>query len=424
MSESQQAWSAERRRAAYALNSKFRTIATTGTNGKTTTTSMVGAIIDASGRPATVLTTVGARIGELDRPKPATLAPQSAAHFLSVIEEALERDATLLALEVTSLALARRAAELWPPDVAVFTNLTRDHLDVHPSPEAYLAAKAQLFIHLKAGGTAVLNRDDPSSALIAEVLPHGVGCVDYSLVDAAATCAAARIECRPGLTFVDLVPGPVADALGGRLTLHSTGRVHVANALAAALATLAVGIPPEAVVRGLAAFRPVAGRFQLVEGGPPHVVVDYAHTPDGLENTLATGRELLAAMSAERRGRLICVFGCGGGRDRGKRPLMGAIADRLADVIMLTSDNPRHEDPASIADETKAGAVEPRAEWHVELDRAKAIATAIAIGKAGAEAGREDIVIIAGKGHETDQIIGHERRPFSDVAEALRHLNA
>ena len=374
----------------------LRTIATTGTNGKTTTTSMVAAIVEAAGELPARLTTVGAWVGDALIP-----APTPSEEFLGTVERAVVAGVRTLALEVTSKALAEGLARGWPPDVAVFTNLTRDHLDVHRSAEAYLAAKAQLFMALVAGQTAVLNADDPSSALLREVIAPGVVIATFSVRDRTASLAAEAIELTPGATHVRLAPSPLADALGGALALAVSGAVHVQNALAAALATHAAGYAPAAIRAGLERFATVPGRFEVV-GTRPLVVVDYAHTPDGLIGTLATARELC-------RGQLTCVFGCGGDRDRGKRPLMAAAVDARADLAVLTTDNPRHEAPAAIARDVLAGAAAPRARWIVELDRARAIE--LAIGGAGPE----DVVVIAGKGHERVQEIAGQTLPFADV---------
>jgi UDP-N-acetylmuramoyl-L-alanyl-D-glutamate--2,6-diaminopimelate ligase len=379
-------------------HARLRTVATTGTNGKTTTTSMVAAIVAAAGEPSARVTTVGAWVaGELI---PA-LTPM--AEFLGAVERAVDAGVRTLALEVTSKALASGIARQWPPHVAVFTNLTRDHLDVHGSPEAYLAAKAQLFMALPPGGVAVLNADDPSSALLGEVMPPGVRVERFS-VRGGDTCelAAASVEVRPSATRVVLARSPLAGALGGVLELAVTGGVHAQNALGAALAARAAGYSAEAIRAGLAGFRGVPGRFEAV-GERPLVVVDYAHTPDGLVGTLATARELC------RGGRVICVFGCGGDRDRGKRPQMAAVVDERADVAVLTTDNPRHEAPAAIVAEVRAGAAAPCARWIEELDRARAIELAIALARP------DDIVVIAGKGHEQVQEVGDERLPFSDA---------
>jgi UDP-N-acetylmuramoyl-L-alanyl-D-glutamate--2,6-diaminopimelate ligase len=375
----------------------LRTVATTGTNGKTTTTSMVAAIVDAAGEPSARLTTVGAWVrGELI-PSP---TPQE--EFLMVVERAVEIGVRTLALEVTSKALAAGLAQRWPAHVAVFTNLTRDHLDMHGTAEAYLASKAQLFLMLPAGGTAVLNADDESSQLIREVIPDGVNVEQFSVRDAGVALAARAIELAADGTRVVLADGAFARELGGELQLSIAGGVHAQNALGAALAARAAGYGADAIKQGLRAFRGVPGRFEVV-GHRPLVVVDYAHTPDGLVGTLTTARELC------RGGRVVCVFGCGGDRDRGKRPQMGAIVDERADIAVLTTDNPRREDPAVIAAGVRAGAPSPRATWIVELDRARAIELAIT------EARPDDLVVIAGKGHECVQEVNGVEHPFSDV---------
>jgi UDP-N-acetylmuramyl-tripeptide synthetase len=343
--------------------------------------------------------------------------------FRDTIGKAAAAGVRTLALEVTSLALAEGFAERWPADVAVFTNLTRDHLDLHGSPEANLAAKAQRFRRLVPGGAAVLNRDDPASLLLKEVLAPTTRVLEYSLAGQA-DLAAQHIALGIGETVVTLAPGPLADRLGGRLQLATTGRVNVANALGGALAAFAAGYDAPAILRGLAGFTGARGRFERVRfdgeaGGPvPRVFVDYAHTSDGLENTLRSARALLMTASEATRGRLLCVFGCGGGGDPGKRPLMGQTADALADVVVLTADNPRNETPEGIAAAILAGVPAPRATWIVEHDRATAIARALAFARDSLRSGREDLVVIAGKGHETVQVVGTERRPFDDVAVA------
>ena len=388
-----------------AAHRALRTAAVTGTNGKTTTTSMIASIVGAAGETDARLTTVGAWVGDERVP-----APDPTMEFLATVETSVARGVRTLALEVTSKALLAGLARRWPAHVAVFTNLTRDHLDLHGSPEAYLAAKAQLFMHLQPGGVAVLNADDRASELIREVMPAGTTARTYSVRDPNATLAARRIAVDANGTRIALADSRLARSLEGELALRVVGAVHAQNALAAALAADALGYPAEAIVQGLAAFRAVPGRFEIV-GVEPAVVVDYAHTPDGLAGTLATARELA------RDARVICVFGCGGGRDRGKRPEMGAIADRLADVVVLTTDNPRYEEPAAIAADVQAGVPAPRARWIVELDRRAAIARALA------EAMPADVVIVAGKGHEATQEIRGEELPFSD-AEVVRSLQA
>jgi UDP-N-acetylmuramoyl-L-alanyl-D-glutamate--2,6-diaminopimelate ligase len=390
-----------------AAHRRLRTAAVTGTNGKTTTTSMIEAVVVAAGEPSARLTTIGAWLcGE------PVEAADPGAQFLALVEGAVAKRVRTLALEVTSKALGTGLAKRWPPSVAVFTNLTRDHLDMHGSPEAYLAAKAQLFMALRPGGCAVLNADDGSSALIREVIPPGVSVRGFSVCQPRVSLAASRVIAGPRGTTLELVASPLADALGGCLALAVVGAVHAQNALAAALACDALGYPGDVIKHGLEEFGGAPGRFQIV-GRDPLVAVDYAHTPDGLDGTLKTAREIVETAG---RGRVICVFGCGGMRDRGKRPQMGAIADRLSDVVVLTTDNPRNEEPAAIADAVRAGAPSPRAAWHVELDRAAAIAWAIA------QATADDLVVIAGKGHEEEQEVHGVKTPFSDAAVAREAL--
>lgn len=384
-----------------AAHARLCTVATTGTNGKTTTTSMIAQIVDAAGERAARVTTVGAWVD--GRPIRAASPHEE---FIGAVERAVEVGVRTFALEVTSKALASGVAKRWPPHVTVFTNLTRDHLDLHHSAEHYLASKAQLFM-AQQGGVAVLNADDRASALLREVIAPGIRIVTFSTRDAGADLAASGIEVRSGGTRITLHPSPLASTLGGSLELAVTGGVHAQNALAAALAADAVGYPASAIRCGLARFVGVPGRFELVAHDPT-VVVDYAHTPDGLAGTLATARALC------RTGRVICVFGCGGERDRGKRSQMGAVADASADVVIVTNDNPRRESPAVIAEEIRRGAPSARATWHLELDRARAIALAIANARV------EDIIVIAGKGHEEVQELGDRVVPFSDVRIARR----
>ncbi|MFO0568655.1 MAG: UDP-N-acetylmuramoyl-L-alanyl-D-glutamate--2,6-diaminopimelate ligase [Polyangiaceae bacterium] len=400
------------------LHGAFATVAVTGTNGKTTTTGMVEAIVAASGEPHARVTTLG---GWVDG-QPVGEGPTLDA-FARAIELGHAAGMRTLALETTSRALAEGFAHLWRPTVAVFTNLSRDHLDYHGDPEHYLAAKAQLFMLLPAEGAAVLNACDPASALLDEVTPPGVRRLAYAgaLPRVAEDCrklpielAVERIELSAEGTRAKLAPGPLGDALGGELVLGVFGEHNVENALAAALSTHALGYAPAAIARGLAAFRGVKGRFERVHERPS-VVVDYAHTPDALERTLRLARRLAGS------GRVLCVFGCGGGSDPGKRAEMGRIAAELADVVVVTSDNPRSEDPAEIAAAIQSGVGEEGSSslrrpkerelvWLTELDRKTAIERAIEI----AWTSPDDIVVVAGKGHETTQCVQDETFPFDD----------
>ncbi len=377
-----------------AAHARLKTVGVTGTNGKTTTTSMIAAIVAASGEPSARVTTLGAWV-EDER----VVEPDLVEEFLTTVERAVARGVATIAVEMTSKALAAGVAFQWRPAIGVVTNVTRDHLDHHGTPEAYLAAKAQLVIALAPGAAAVVNGDDPAVALLAELVPKGVALLRFSQRDDTCALVATRIEVTATGTRVTL-GGVLAEALGGSIELRVVGRVHAQNAMAAALAAHALGYATDAIRRGLAGFVGVPGRFEIV-ASEPLVVVDYAHTPDGLAGTLLTARALAR--------RVICVFGCGGNRDRGKRPEMGAIADGAADVVVVTSDNPRHEDPHVIAVEIRAGAPAPRARWIIELDRARAIELAIGMARPG------DIVVIAGKGHEQVQEVGGLMIPFSDA---------
>jgi len=380
----------ELRRRFDAAHAKLKTVAVTGTNGKTSTVSMVAAIVAAAGEPHARLTTVGAWVNDV------RIEGAKSAQFLGTVERAVAAGVRTLALETTSKSLAGGLAQRWPAHVAIFTNLTRDHLDMHGTPEAYLASKAQLFLHAREA--VVLNADDPSSALLAEVVPAHTRVLRYGSRDADLLYSAevsregTRIRAR-GILELDL-----------QMQVH--GRVHAANASAAALGAHAAGYEIGAIEAGLEAFEGAPGRFEIVRDAPL-AIVDYAHTPDALRGTLETARALTDAA-------VWLVFGCGGERDQGKRAPMGAVADAMADQVVLTNDNPRREDPEAIAAAVREGAI-GRAQWHTELDRRAAIARALG------HAGVEDVVVVAGKGHEATQQRGTEAYTFDDV-EIIRTL--
>jgi UDP-N-acetylmuramoyl-L-alanyl-D-glutamate--2,6-diaminopimelate ligase len=389
-----------------AIRGRLRAASVTGTNGKTTTSTMLAAIVTEAGEPAARVTTVGAWV---DGARIATDA--SAEAFVVTAERAAAAGVRTIVVETTSLALASGFADHVPPDVAVFTNLTHDHLDVHGSPEGYLAAKARLFLALGEGGVAVLNAADPASALLDEVIAPDVRRAAYAARPVDEACAglpialAARsVHVGAGGTRVELEPSPLAARLGGVIDLGVVGAVYAEDALAAAVAADALGYPAAAIRRALDAFAGVPGRFEIVARRPT-VVVDYAHTPDALERTLVAARALVGPGGALR-----CVFGCGGDRDPDKRPVMGRVAGALADVVVITTDNPRHEDPEAIADAIARGAEGSKATLRRISDRALAIA-----GTLG-EAGAADVVVIAGKGHEATQIVGDDELPFDDAA--------
>jgi UDP-N-acetylmuramoyl-L-alanyl-D-glutamate--2,6-diaminopimelate ligase len=376
----------------------------TGTNGKTTTSILVDGLLRAGGRPTGLIGTIEYRIGE-ERLHAGQTTPE-ALELQSLLARMVERGVAGVAMEVSSHALALHRADGIELDVAVFTNLTQDHLDFHGTLEAYRLAKARLFRLLASGAkarrAAVINVDDASGgAMVAGLdLPtftFGLG-------------PGAEIRPRHYRSGMDGIRMDV-DTPRGSLEIASplVGEHNVMNLLGAVGVGLALQMDRAVIARALSGVRAVPGRFERVEAGQSFlVVVDYAHTPDALENVLATARKLLTG-----GGRLLAVFGCGGDRDRGKRPIMGEIAARLADRVWVTSDNPRSERPEAIVAEIVAGIPAGARDRHAALpDRRAAIRAALRW------AGPGDVVVIAGKGHEPYQIIGSEVLPFDDRAEA------
>jgi UDP-N-acetylmuramoyl-L-alanyl-D-glutamate--2,6-diaminopimelate ligase len=375
-------------------------VGVTGTNGKTSTTGFVAGLLGLLARPVARVTTLGCFLDEerLD-------VPAHYEGFLQTLERCLHAGGRYAALELTSEALALGFAKAWPCRIGVFTNLSHDHSDAHGSVEHYLASKAQLFMALPPGGTAVLNARDEAALLLREVLGPNVDVVSYGVPSRGDAwtppdLVAEQIELTWQGTRATLAPSRRFPELPSQLELPVIGEIFVENALAALGAAAAASVPlPQAVAR-LAELPPPAGRFQLVRQRP-YVVIDYAHTPDALVRTLATARALC-------RGDVWLVFGAGGDRDRAKRPLLGAAA-RAADHIVLTSDNPRREDPIAIMNAVAAGVGE-----HVGLIREpdRALAIQLAIERALPD----DVVLVAGKGHELTQEIEGARVPFSDEA--------
>ena len=359
------------------------TVGVTGTNGKTTVTHLVAAILGAAGKPCAV-------IGTLDGARTTPEAPV----IERLLDEARRRGRVAAALEVSSHALTQSRVDGICFDAAVFTNLGHDHLDHHRTMEAYFAAKARLFEPARTK-LAVVNTDDRFGARLAKetaVPVVGFGAADATEIESVAGRTTFRWHAR-------------------KVQMRLTGAYHVANAVAAATTAVALGVDDDTVVEGLHDAAPVTGRFEVVgSSGAVTVVVDYAHTPDGLAVALDSARVLAGA------GRVLCVFGCGGDRDRAKRPEMGATAAAKADVTVVTSDNPRHEDPGAIIAEILAG-VDGAGTVLVEADRGAAISEAVNRAEPG------DVVVVAGKGHETEIEIGDERVGFDDrvvAAEALR----
>jgi UDP-N-acetylmuramoyl-L-alanyl-D-glutamate--2,6-diaminopimelate ligase len=379
----------------------------TGTNGKTTTSYLVEALLQAQGHRTGVIGTIQYILGDERRPAGQT-TPEALA-LQSMLARMRDHGVRGVAMEVSSHALALARVDELTFDVAMFTNLTQDHLDFHGTFEAYRAAKRHLF-ELLAGSpkprrTAVVNADDPSGPEMTRGLPLTV--LTFGLGERANVRALHHESTLDGIRLIARTPR-------GRLELTSPliGEHNVMNLLGAVTAGIALGVDDDAIVRTLGAVGTVPGRFEQVRAGQPFlVVVDYAHTPDALERVLATARKLTS-------GRLGVVFGCGGDRDRGKRPIMGEIAARLADRVWITSDNPRSESPAAIIDEIIAGVRRVgggKARWASDADRRAAIAAALAWAGAG------DTVVIAGKGHETSQILGADVLTFDDrdVARAI-----
>ncbi|HUI10888.1 MAG TPA: UDP-N-acetylmuramoyl-L-alanyl-D-glutamate--2,6-diaminopimelate ligase [Bacteroidota bacterium] len=372
----------------------------TGTNGKTTTSHLVRSVVEASGTRSGLIGTIEYMTGAGSTPATHTTPESLELHGLLAAMVGAGCGAAVM--EVSSHALAMHRVDGLEFRAAVFTNLTQDHLDYHRSMEEYFRAKKMLFDSLRARDTAVVNADDPYGARMLEGtsgarLTYGLG----PGCDVRAAHVAQGIE---GTHLAAATPaGPIEFAS------PLTGHFNVLNMLAACGAGVALGISPETIARGISAVRAVRGRFERIASPAGWTaVVDYAHTPDALENCLRTIRELAG-------GRVITVFGCGGNRDRGKRPIMGRIASTMSDFTIVTSDNPRNEDPAAIIAEITAG-IEGRAAVMTEPDRRTAIRAALGMARAG------DVVLVAGKGHETYQVIGARREHFDDREEVERFI--
>jgi UDP-N-acetylmuramoyl-L-alanyl-D-glutamate--2,6-diaminopimelate ligase len=378
----------------------------TGTNGKTTTAHLVASILDAAGLPCGLLGTVGYRIGTDVRE--ATHTTPEAPDVQALLREMVDRGCRACAMEVSSHALALRRVDGMHFAAGVFTNLTRDHLDFHGDMESYFQAKRRLFEMLPPGAPSLINADDPKATALVGICSRPV---TYAMNRPADVTSGSVTFSLEGLTFDIRTPR-------GTLRAQSSlvGRPNVANILAAAATGTALELRTDAIEHGIASLKGVPGRFEVVSTPTDGVtvVVDYAHTDDALRNVLETARPLT-------KGRLITVFGCGGDRDRTKRPLMGAVAGRLSDLVLVTSDNPRSENPARIIEEIQRGITpdtrrDASQRFLTVVDRRDAIGQAIELARPG------DVVLIAGKGHEKYQVIGDRVLPFDDVAVARQAL--
>lgn len=362
----------------------LRVVGVTGTNGKTTTVSLLAEVLNHHGWKT-------ATIGTLTQARTTPEAPELQARLAQLRHQGY----AAAAMEVSSHALDQHRVDATTFAAAVFTNLSQEHLDYHGTMERYFEAKAALFEPGRAAAAVVNGDDEWGRRLIDRLVGEERRPETFSIDDAA-----------------DLRVGAAASQFrwrGEPVSLRLGGRFNVANALAAATCALVLGVPAAAIAAGLSAVEGVPGRFEPVDEGQPFtVVVDYAHTPDGLAQALGAARELTS-------GQLIVVFGAGGDRDHAKRPQMGEAVTRLAHLGVLTSDNPRGEDPQAIIDQVAAGGRGP-GRLVVQPDRADAIATALGVARPG------DVVVIAGKGHETGQEIGGRVLPFDDREQARSAL--
>ena len=367
----------------------------TGTNGKTSTAMMLASVLEEAGIRTGVLGTIGYRIGERTLPAPVT-TPES--HVLArLLREMADCGCGACVMEVSSHALALSRVDMVRLDAAVFTNISQDHLDFHADMEEYLRTKLRIFDLLKPDGSAVVGTYAPGAPDVEGAATFGDSPGDDYRISA--------MEVGLGRISYTLSHG----GRGVEVRVPVSGSVNVYNSAGALAAAHRLGLGLTEAAAGLEAFRGVPGRLEAVDEGQDFLVaVDYAHTPDALEKVLQQAGEM-------SRGRVIAVFGAGGDRDRRKRPRMGAIADRLAEVLVVTSDNPRTEEPGAIIREILEG-IDRESGLHVEPDRRSAIRLAVSLAREG------DVVVIAGKGHEDYQILGTERVHFDDREEARRAI--
>lgn len=368
---------------------KLEMVGVTGTNGKTTTCFILKEIFDLAGYKTGLLGTVKNMVREKEYP--AALTTPDPYELFSLLSEMVEAGCEYCFMEVSSQALDQRRVDAIHFRAAVFTNLTQDHLDYHGSFENYKAAKKSLFTKTD---IAVMNYDDPECGYMLE----GVDCrrITYSARQDESSYSAKNIRLRSDSVEYELV----GDGIIGRVHFGVPGRFSVYNSMAAAVCAKELGVGFDAVLENIAQCKGVKGRMEVVPTGTDYtVIIDYAHTPDGLKNVLTSLRETV-------QGRIICLFGCGGDRDRTKRPIMGSIVSEYADIPVVTSDNPRTENPDLIIEDILEGMGTGRK--YVEPNRKKATALALSKAKAG------DVVVLAGKGHEDYQILGTEKVHYDE----------
>lgn len=383
---------------------EIKLIGVTGTNGKTTVTHLIQKISEENGEPCALIGTLGYKLSSKDDYKDAkhtTPQPPELQHELRIMASG---GIKTVVMEVSSHSLEQNRVGCCDFDGAIFTNLTQDHLDYHITMKNYFKAKSMLFENLKPGAFAIINADDEYAKDFISVIPKGVKVITYGVKNNADVKATDTEFSEEGAKFTVKYNGKEE-----RLNLHLNGMFSVYNVLAAYAAGLASEIDTKIIKKALENTKSVAGRFETVNK-KPLVIVDYAHTPDGLENVLKAAREL-----TPKDAKLICLFGCGGDRDTTKRPKMGKIADELADKIVVTSDNPRSEDPQLIISDIMTGikTVETQRIF-VEPDRRKAIEYLKTISTP------KDVIVIAGKGHEDYQILKNETIHFDDREEAKK----
>jgi len=378
-------------------------IGVTGTNGKTTVTHLIQRIVEANNEECALIGTLGYKLssdGEYKEAKHTTPQAPELQHVLTVIKN--DKKIKYVSMEVSSHALVQNRVGGCIYNCAVFTNLTQDHLDYHVTMDRYFEAKALLFKRLKSGDKAIINLDDNYAERFISTLADGVKLYTYG-IKKDADIKAENISFSPtGASFKCITPNGNFD-----INLSMNGMFSVYNVLAALTTAYAYGFDLKTAIKALEPLKGVAGRFEIVVHHPL-VIVDYAHTPDGLKNVLSAAREITPDSA-----NLICVFGCGGDRDATKRPKMGAIAEELADKVIVTSDNPRSEDPQQIITDILAGFKSVN-DVIVEPDRGKAIEYIKEI------ANKDDVVVIAGKGHENYQILNDRTIHFDDREQARK----